>query len=302
MKNNIMLVTGLFCHYLPNSTKDNGVLALNKNVTYYPLTHPQLGIWYTEKLYPGTSIGNIAGTLKLKEKIDISLLEESINLLLKNHDSFRLHFREIDGKPVQYVTEYKYQKIDFIDFSNQDIKNLYKWDNDQTQIPFSLIDSDLCYFAIIKVSEYEFGIYSKFHHLICDGWSIVLTGNIIMDFYNQLKNGIYDDVYKTSSYIDYVNAENNYLNSSRFADDQMFWDSRVNNLNNSNVPFRKRSSNISTEAKRKTFIIPHKLTLKIHEYVQLNKTTSALLCMARVRSFILTSPVTWGIIWTSRPR
>ncbi|WP_373000593.1 hypothetical protein [Lutispora sp.] len=39
---------------------------MSSSIKYYPLTHPQKAIWYTEKLHPGTSIGNIAGTLRFK--------------------------------------------------------------------------------------------------------------------------------------------------------------------------------------------------------------------------------------------
>lgn len=33
---------------------------------YYPLTHAQKRIWYTEQFYLGTSIANLSGFLKLR--------------------------------------------------------------------------------------------------------------------------------------------------------------------------------------------------------------------------------------------
>ena len=57
---------------------------------YYPLTSPQLSIWYTDRMYSGTSISNVAGTLRIKEKVDIEVLDKAINYYIKNNDGIRL--------------------------------------------------------------------------------------------------------------------------------------------------------------------------------------------------------------------
>lgn len=288
-----MLIIGLFCYLF--FTNDNGVSAVNKNAICYPLTHPQLGIWYTEKMYPGTSIGIVAATLKIKEKVDIGLLEKSINLLIKNHDCFRLHFTEIDGEPFQYFTEYDYRKIDFVDFSQKGRESLYEWDELQSKIPFKLMGCDLCYFAIVKVSEDEFGIYMKFHHLITDGWSIVKTANYIMGYYNDLKLNSNDYDNQTSTYLDLINREKEYLSSPRFIADKDFWDARFSSLTlTNNLFYRSRSTQFSTEAKRKTFAVPNKLAVKLYEYMQCNRTTLVSLLMSALAIYLTRATGTLG--------
>lgn len=47
-------------------------------VSCFNLTHPQKRILYTEKLYLNTGVGNLAFTVKLKDTIDFSKLEEAI--------------------------------------------------------------------------------------------------------------------------------------------------------------------------------------------------------------------------------
>ncbi len=49
-----------------NSLKIKNLEAYNMSDTiYYPLTSPQKSIWYTERMYSGTSISNVAGTLRI---------------------------------------------------------------------------------------------------------------------------------------------------------------------------------------------------------------------------------------------
>ncbi len=279
LKNNIILLIRILCniilfwHVTLCSTNDNEVVTLENGVEYYPLTHPQKGIWYTEKMYPGTSIGNIAATLKIREHPDLPLLQKAINLLIQNHDAFRLHFKEIDGEPVQYITDFRFRQIDFYDFSKLGLEALYNWDSQQTQTPFSLIDSDLYYFAIVKISEEEFGIYSKLHHLISDGWSVVHAGNDVIKLYIQLRNEPDNAIsIESKSYVDYIHNEQAYEISDRFVKDKDYWESQFTDLNDL-YTLKQSTANSNLSAKRKTFVIPVRLSSKIREFCKGNNSS-----------------------------
>lgn len=56
---------------------------------YYSLTSAQKGIWNIEKVWPNTSINNIAATLKFNGIINFKLLESAINILVKK----TMHFK-----------------------------------------------------------------------------------------------------------------------------------------------------------------------------------------------------------------
>lgn len=245
---------------------------MNSSITYYPLTHPQKGIWYTEKIYPGTSIGNIAGTLRIKGKIDYELLEKAINIFIEKNDAMRLRIVEENGEPKQYVSEYTYRKIDFYDFSDKGIEELYKWDEHQTRIPFNLIDSDLFYFALIKISENEGGVYGKLHHLISDAWAHVLGGNKILEYYVKLKEGIKIDN-EEPSYVDYIKRDQEYEKSDKFNHDKEYWHKKFETFPEFTTLKPRTTNYINPEAKRKTFIVPKKLMHKLHHYCKENKTT-----------------------------
>lgn len=233
---------------------------------YYPLTHPQRGIWFTEKLYSGTSIGNIAATLRIKGDLDYSLLEKAVNILLERNDSIRLRIVEENGEPKQYVSEYKYKKLDLYDFSELGLEGLYKWDAEQTRIPYSLIDSDLYYFALIKLNDHEGGVFTKIHHIISDAWTVVQIGNQILEYYRDLKNGIEVSRDKKPSYIEYIQSEQEYKNSKRFLKDKEYWNERFRDVPELTTLKTRKSNFASTKARRKTFVISEDLTAKIREY------------------------------------
>jgi hypothetical protein len=57
-------------------------------------------------MYPDTSISNVAGTLRIKDTVDLSIMEKAINYYIRNNDGIRLRIcLDDDGNPRQYVSE-----------------------------------------------------------------------------------------------------------------------------------------------------------------------------------------------------
>ncbi|MCX7746300.1 MAG: amino acid adenylation domain-containing protein [Clostridia bacterium] len=235
---------------------------------YCPLTYPQKAIWYIEKLYPGTSIGNIAGTLKIKGEVDYSLLEKAINICIEKNDGIRLRIIDEYGEPKQYISDYRYIRLDFIDFSLRDSKELYEWDRKQTQEPFNLIDSDLFCFILVKINDKEGGFYIKIHHTISDAWTMALLGSQIVEYYSKLKNGMKISLNKKPSYIDSIISEEEYKYSEKFKDDKAFWTNKFEVYPELNH-FRARENRLmNIKADRKTFIVSKELSSKIRSFCE----------------------------------
>lgn len=253
---------------------------------FYQLTHPQLGVWYTEKLYSGTSIGNIAATLKIKGAINYELLESSINMFIKDNEGMRLRVVEIDGEPYQYISEIQYTQIDYLDFSESGVNALYEWDTNQTQIPFNLFDSNLFYFAIFRLSDDEGGFYIKMHHVISDAWSFVLLGNQIMENYNSLVGNDTPAIRSKPSYTEYVDNEKKYFSSERFISDKNFWTNKLADFSDIAVLKSRKAKNVSSKARRKSFIIPQKLYAKLLEHCKKFNTTIPALFVSAIAMYI----------------
>ncbi|NLV35996.1 MAG: amino acid adenylation domain-containing protein [Clostridiaceae bacterium] len=256
------------------------------NIDYYPLTQPQKGIWYTEKLYPGTSIGTIAATLKLQGDIDYLLLEKAVNLLVEKNDAIRLRFTQKDNEPYQYVSNYKYKKLQFFDFSQSSSEELFAWDKARSEEPFDLIDSDLFHFDLIKISDNVGGFFVKMHHLISDAWSMSIVGNNIVEYYSKLKNGELIDPSKKPSYLDFILRENDYFESGRFKSDNDFWTKRLSAFKEVTTLKPRTSLSLDSKARRKTHVLPKKLTDKLRKYCSENKVSEYALFFAALSMYI----------------
>ncbi|MCX7923159.1 MAG: amino acid adenylation domain-containing protein [Clostridia bacterium] len=234
---------------------------------YYPLTHPQKNIWYTEKVYPNTGVANIALTLKFEGQLDCLLLNKAVNEVVRLNEGMRLRVVEIDGEPMQYVAEYRQAGLETIEFSGFQAQENYKiWVDNQTRAPFEFIDSDLFYFAIVRFENNEGGLYIKLHHMITDAWGMGLIVNRINDLYVKLKSGA-DVLYtQNPSYIEYALKEQEYKKSHGLWKDEGFWSERF-----ATVPEVAGLKTIGTnygsiDANRKVFLLSDELTSEIKAF------------------------------------
>ena len=251
----------------------------------YQLTYSQKNIWYTEKAHPGTSIGNVAGTLRMKTDVDFKILERAINKFVEINDGMRLQIDEKDGEAFQYVKAYSPFKVEYVDFSQKKIEDLYDFEEKQTKEVFSLINSPLFKFTMIKISDNDGGFYIKTHHIISDAWNMTILGSEIAGIYAKLKKGE-TEFEKKPSYLQYINKLNTYIDSDKFKKDKEFWMGRYEEAPSVTMLKERTSKEISTQAKRKTYILPKKLTQKIYAYSKEKKVSIFSMYMAALSMYI----------------
>jgi FkbH-like protein len=191
----------------------------------YPLTHAQQRVWYAEMTYPGTCAENFVYTIRWKADIDFTLLTRALNQVIAQNDGLRLRIREQDFEIKQYLMEYQARRFDFFDFSgNGGPEKFGEWIEAELRSPLLLMDTDLFYFGLVKFGPGESGFFIKIHHLITDGWSMGLIIHQAVKCYEDLKNGAALPAENHASYLDYIQAEAEYLKSKVFARNRQYWD------------------------------------------------------------------------------
>ncbi|MFD3262297.1 amino acid adenylation domain-containing protein [Paenibacillus lentus] len=234
----------------------------------YPLSYPQQRIWYTEKIYPNTGLGNIIGLVKIKSKCDPQMISEAINQMIFENDIVRARFAENDDhEAYQYISEYRPISFPCLDFSNeQNNEELNAWISRFKQERFSLTD-DLFSFRIVKLQD-ETWIFLKMHHLICDGFSMVFMIQQIIDNLISINNNGQGQWVGQArpSYLDYIVQEKEYESSKRFEKDQFYWKEKFSTIPE-NVSL-KNSDVFATSIKadRLRIIVSDELRNSIMEY------------------------------------
>ena len=82
-----------------------------------PLSFSQESLWFLEQLSPGTSAYNIPLRIRVSDRVDISILQRSLDEIVRRHEPLRTQFRAVRGLPRQVIGPPRIVPLSFIDLS-----------------------------------------------------------------------------------------------------------------------------------------------------------------------------------------
>ncbi|EEM96244.1 non-ribosomal peptide synthetase [Bacillus thuringiensis] len=237
------------------------------NEECYPLSHPQRRIWYTEVIHSDKGICNLRFLFKLHRKMNYSKLNQVVNRVISENDGLCIRLKENGHQELkQYFIKHEEQEFEFFDFSNVEKTNLLEeWIEQKTKETFTLFNSNLYYFALIKLNDNECAVFGNVHHIIMDGLSIQIFTEQIAKYYYEMHNENEEGEIK-NSYVQFLTNEQTYLNSSRFQKDQKFWLEEFKTLPSVTGLKPYNTYQVSTKASRETFILTEHLKRKIEKF------------------------------------
>lgn len=237
----------------------------------YNLTYPQKAIWDMEQFYPDTCMNTISGKISIHDKVNILLLKKAIHIYIKNTSGLRFRFHLEDNVITQYEEPYKDFPLDVISLTSENEKTI---ENKIASKKFILQDAPLFYFAIFKNENKTGGFFVSVHHLITDAWSMSKLISSILSIYSRLcQNQVLDEATLANySYADFIEQEKAYHSSSRWQQDENFWDDifAFNHFDSSLNPI-SFTSDLSCLANRCEYEISKSMTSKMTDFCKAHK-------------------------------
>lgn len=239
---------------------------------YFELSHPQKRVWLTEKVTDNANVNTIGGILKIRDKIDIPIMKQVINEVIKENSALRLRITTVQKETCQYIEDYTEEDIDVFDLrldpqGNEKFKSLADAIFNKKNITE---ENKLYYFSVFMVNESLSGVLLCLNHIVADGWAFSLIENKICEKYGAYVNGSKTiEVKAEYSYIDYVAEEKKYISSENFVRDREYWLRRMNNIPEE---FLYNSSD-SVIGKRLSMTIPKNVSEELKGFLQLHRSS-----------------------------
>ena len=140
------------------------------------LSYTQKSFWFLDQLKPGDPAYHRPRAIIINGSINLKVLEESLNEIVRRHQSLRTNFVTINGQPVPIIHPTATLIIPQIDLTTltkseqeAEIKRLSKAD---AQTAFNLSEGSLLRVKYLRLGEQEHLVMLTFHHIIFDGWSM----------------------------------------------------------------------------------------------------------------------------------
>lgn len=247
----------------------------------YKLTAPQMSIYLSEQ-FAENPINNIIGTMYFKKEIDIEMLKQAVNLLVKTNQAMRTNLIEKENVPMQYFKEFTPFEIKVHDFSCSTIEDYKNFHEIFSQKNFDLFENNLFEFVICILPNDEIALIGKFHHLITDAWSLGLIIDNIAINYTKLFNNL-ELPENLGLYSDFIKREQDYLESDTYAKNRDFW---LNSVKDAEPISLKNTSADSNKANRISYSLSAKETELINKFCKENSISAYVLFLAVLNIYL----------------
>ncbi|MEG4350111.1 amino acid adenylation domain-containing protein [Microcoleus sp. LAD1_D3] len=159
-----------------------------------PLSFAQQRLWFFDQFEAGKSFYNLPGAIRLKGKLNVTVLKQTFNEIVNRHEALRSTFTEVQGQPIQViappVSRLPLPVIDLRELPQSDreaaVKQLSAKEGQQ---PFDLERGPLLRTSLLQLSEEEYVLLLTMHHIVSDGWSIGLLARELAAIYEALSAG-----------------------------------------------------------------------------------------------------------------
>ncbi|MCD9574050.1 non-ribosomal peptide synthetase [Flavobacterium soyae] len=234
-------------------------------INNFSLTLPQQDIYFEQILYPNDAIYNIGAKIEIRGNINVDAFKDAYIHLINQHDAYRIIIDSNNGIPYFYILDVHDSDLECVDYSNEsDAERIsLEFMRNNFQMPFDLNKKVLLHkFILIKVHDDLFYLFSKYHHIITDGWGTSLMFQRLVQNYNEIvEHGKIQSDYPFT-YVDFVHDDINYQDSNTFLEDKKFWTKEFSNLPDALIPLISEKKN---ESKRKEIYIKRAMYNQINE-------------------------------------
>ncbi|MBV9791434.1 MAG: amino acid adenylation domain-containing protein, partial [Chloroflexi bacterium] len=140
-----------------------------------PLSFSQQRLWFLEQLDPGTAAYNLPQAVRLHGQLDVDVLRQSLNEIVRRHESLRTTFTAIEGEPHAVVAPSLDLDLPLLDLrslpADEREQTVRQWMQSEATQPFDLVRGPLLRFRLLWLDADEYILLINIHHIVSDGWS-----------------------------------------------------------------------------------------------------------------------------------
>jgi amino acid adenylation domain-containing protein len=158
-----------------------------------PLSFSQRRLWFLQKLDPNFTAYNIPAIFRIEGDLNISALEKALREIVNRHEVLRTRVVEIDGQPLQQIIFPLMVTLPVIDLEHlpedQAAAEVQQLSADDAHQPYNLQEAPLMRAKLLRLGEQEYVLILNFHHIVCDGSSLIIFYHELATLYEAFLDG-----------------------------------------------------------------------------------------------------------------
>jgi amino acid adenylation domain-containing protein len=158
-----------------------------------PLSFAQQRLWFLEQLEPGNTAYNMPVVLRIRGRLDVAMLERSVQEIIRRHETLRTSIISVNGSPVQVIAPFEKWPLPVFDLSDVGKEDRFaeaiRQATNEAQRPFDLTRGPLLRVAEWQLDEEDHLLMLAMHHVISDGWSLGVFMTELRTLYQSFSAG-----------------------------------------------------------------------------------------------------------------
>lgn len=207
-----------------------------------PISFTQERYWAAYRRYTRTQIFHMQVALTIRGRIDVGLLRDAANEVVRRHETLRTAFvMSAEGVPHMVVTpelrvELPVQDLTHLPASQRE-EEVTRLVREQAAERFDLTQAPLFRIRLLQLGPTEHVLAATTHHLISDGWSLHVLPLEIAAIYSALSAGLPSDLPELPiQYSDYAVWQRAYLQGDVLASLLGYWRKQLAGLASLDLP------------------------------------------------------------------
>src|SRR3954469_14761128 len=190
-----------------------------------PLSDAQLGIWFAQTIDQSSATYNLAEYLEIGGPVDTTLFEAALRQVVTETEALHVRFVSGADMPGQIIGPAPAWSMSLVDVSGAPDPQAAaeRWMRADLAKPVDLTCGPLFAYALLKGAPDRFFWYSRYHHIVMDGFGFALVARRVADVYSSLVAGRTAELGTFGSLAPLLEDEAEYRGSKRFEQDRQFW-------------------------------------------------------------------------------
>lgn len=158
-----------------------------------PAAIAQEPFWHFDQMLPGLPLFNIPYVVRLVGTLDVAILTQCFEEMIRRHEALRTTFASVHGQLVQVIAPTMPMPLTVHDLcawrETERAGEAQRLIQEESRRPFELTQGPLLRGALLKLSEQEHYLLVTLHHIICDGWSLGVLVHELATLYDAFAAG-----------------------------------------------------------------------------------------------------------------
>jgi len=168
-------------------------IAKRADVAPCPLSFAQERLWFLAQMEPDNPFYNMAGAVQVQGNLNVPVLEQALNEVVRRHEALRTAFRIIEDEARQVIDDSAAITVDAIDLTAlnavQQEDMLKILEAQEAHRVFDLEQTPLVRAVLVKLDDERYVLLMTLHHIVSDEWSLRLLIKEVGTYYQAFKNG-----------------------------------------------------------------------------------------------------------------